>query len=295
MNYRIFISSTYTDLKEYREVVQKAIRQFGAIDISMEYFGARDERPKDECVRLINEESDLFVGIYAHRYGFVPAGDDTSISETEYQTASELELPRFIYLIEESTPWNPEYIERGGGENKLKQFKGKLTSRHICKFFANKDELAVSVVADVARYIRGQDLVQVNSHDKTAKNTSPSSIGQWNKHRNGVYETNRGYFLVHVLEPSKKEGQEFDILIYLFKHKSNDLSDIKHAEFFLGKHFGNRIIRVENKGGYLGLNVSAYGPFLCICKITFNGGDHIIINRYIDFEAAGTVPPLGFA
>ncbi len=63
---RVFVSSTYTDLREYRDAVQKAIRQLGSIDISMENFGAKDDRPKAECLRVIREESDLFVGIYAY-------------------------------------------------------------------------------------------------------------------------------------------------------------------------------------------------------------------------------------
>lgn len=78
MNKRVFISSTFIDLKDYRQSVLKVIRQLGAIDTAMEHLGARDERPKDECLRLIAEESDIFVGIYAHRYGFIPEGDSIS-------------------------------------------------------------------------------------------------------------------------------------------------------------------------------------------------------------------------
>ena len=70
MNHRVFLSSTFTDLAEYRKTVQGAIRQLGAVDVSMEHFGARDERPVDECIRLVRQESDLFVGIYAHKYGY---------------------------------------------------------------------------------------------------------------------------------------------------------------------------------------------------------------------------------
>ena len=58
MTYRIFVSSTYEDLKEYREAVTKGIRELGAIDVAMEHLGARDERPKEESLRLVREESD---------------------------------------------------------------------------------------------------------------------------------------------------------------------------------------------------------------------------------------------
>jgi Domain of unknown function (DUF4062) len=45
MTHKVFLSSTYTDLVEYRTTVRQSIRQLGAIDISMENFGARDELP----------------------------------------------------------------------------------------------------------------------------------------------------------------------------------------------------------------------------------------------------------
>ena len=63
----IFVSSTFVDLEDHRASVREIIRQIGAVDVAMEHLGARDERPKDECVRLIRTESKAFIGIYAHR------------------------------------------------------------------------------------------------------------------------------------------------------------------------------------------------------------------------------------
>jgi Domain of unknown function (DUF4062) len=58
------VSSTYTDLIAYRELVLKGIRQSGNEAVGMEDFGARDARPLTECLAVI-EKSDIFVGIYA--------------------------------------------------------------------------------------------------------------------------------------------------------------------------------------------------------------------------------------
>ena len=71
-NHRVFVSSTFVDLKEYREAVRDALRQLGTIDLAMEDFGSRDERPVKECLRVVAQESDTLVGNYAHRYGHVP-------------------------------------------------------------------------------------------------------------------------------------------------------------------------------------------------------------------------------
>jgi hypothetical protein len=158
MTVRVFVSSTFTDLIPFRESVQKAIRQLGTVDISMENFGARDERPKDECLRLIKEESDIFVGIYAHRYGFIPAGDQISITELEYEAALSVEIPTLIYLIDDSAPWIPAHIDRGHLEANLVSFKNRLRANHICEFFSGKDELAAKVVADLGRHLSRQDI-----------------------------------------------------------------------------------------------------------------------------------------
>jgi hypothetical protein len=152
VNKNVFVSSTFNDLSEYRQSAQNAIRQLGAVDISMEHFGARDERPKDECLRLIREESIIFVGIYAHRYGFIPAGDDISIIEAEYNEAKSAGLPRLIYIVDDSTPWIPTYIDRGKSAKHIRDLKSKLKANHICCFFSNKDELAAKVAADLGRY-----------------------------------------------------------------------------------------------------------------------------------------------
>src|SRR5262245_59289121 len=110
MQHRVFVSSTFLDLKDHRETVQNAIRQLGAVDVSMEHVGARDVRPFAECVRIIREESDSFVGIYAHRYGHVPERSRKSITEAEFDAAYHAKLPRFTYVVDEETPWNPKQI-----------------------------------------------------------------------------------------------------------------------------------------------------------------------------------------
>ncbi len=128
---------------------------------------------------------------------------------------------------------------------------------------------------------------------------SPSTAGlgtvevSWAAERDEIYRKNRGVFLTHVLSPSKDPGQEFDIFIYLIKHKSVDLSDIKHAEFFFGHMWGNRVFKEKQKAGRIGVSTSAYGSFLCTCRVTFNDGYETKINRYIDFEMGRLVQQAG--
>jgi hypothetical protein len=294
MSNKVFISSTFNDLIEYRESVQNGLRQLGVQDISMENFGARDERPKDECLRIIKEESDYFVGIYAYRYGFIPKGEEFSITQTEYLAAIDSGIPKLIYIIDDKHPWPPLLIEKGEGANKLDEFKKYLFSKHICKTFNNKDNLTASVVADLGRTIAiskshnqvGGNIPLRDIISVSAKMPNNNPIEYWSENRNKIYEYSRGIFLTHVIKPSKTEGQEYDVFIYLLRHKSEDFSDVRYAEFFLGSYWDNKVFEaVEENKGFIGISTSAYGTFLCTCKVTFNDNTQIEIHRYIDFEA----------
>lgn len=130
----------------------------------------------------------------------------------------------------------------------------------------------------------------ISSAFETASPTSynasvlPITRRQWSLHRDGIYRDQRGYFVAHILEPTRKHDQEFDIFIFLVKHKSEDHSDIKSAEFFFGKYWNNKVFKGSKIGNYIGIRTSAYGPFLCTCKITFSDDSTSMVYRYIDFE-----------
>lgn len=103
--------------------------------------------------------------------------------------------------------------------------------------------------------------------------------------RESIYRDTRGVFLAHSLQPSQRPGQEFDIFIYLIRHRSTDFSDVSRADFFLGKHWGNKVFQVHPTSREpIGIRASAFGTFLCICRVTFTDGDEAILHRYIDFE-----------
>jgi HEAT repeat protein len=148
-----FVSSTFTDLKDFRAGVRAVIRRLGVVDVAMEHFGSRDERPLDECQRVINEECDIFVGIYAKKYGFVPEGTKASITALEYQTALQARLPVLAYLLKDKAPWPASKIERGDRARRLSQFKADLQKRHIVSFFSGRDQLAAMVAADLGRHL----------------------------------------------------------------------------------------------------------------------------------------------
>ena len=258
------------------------------------------------CLRMIAEEADFFVGIYAHRYGFVPDGDSVSITEAEYLAASSIgeldpsRLPRLIYLVDENTRWRPAFIDRGESEQALQRFKRRLRSRHMFKEFSTPDALRASVAADLHRAILRKDLLRVDSEaaggntrvnrkglpsERDRGDASPVTVDEWNTYRQGIYRVHRDVFLAHTVAPSEVPGQRYDIAIYLVRHHSTDLSDVVRAEFFLGPHWQNQVFTVENEGNRVGILVSAHGTFLCTCRIIFRTGDPVCTSRYIDVES----------
>ncbi len=299
MHNTVFLSSTFTDLEQHRLAVQNVIRQMEMRDISMETFGARDERPASECVRLIRDRSNVFVGIYAHRYGFIPDDEEISICEMEYRAAGNAGLPRFLYLIEPDHPWPPTNIDHGNARAQLECFKEYIRKRHICPTFTEPDQLSALVAADLGRHFSMKEAEKVGP-DIPVKDIGLESLrgkpleqpGEWNDRRKGVYENNRNLFLAHVIEPSAKEGQEFDVFIYLTRHRPDlypkGFQDVRVAEFYLGRYWENKVFPAIEHDGFLGIKTSAYGTFLCLCRVTFEDGPDALLHRYIDFEAQRT-------
>jgi|GEM_PF-3695738 len=80
---RIFLSSTSIDLKDLRKEVAIRLQDvFGADLLIMETFGSDEAPPEISSVRRVRE-SDVFVGIYARRYGTVDRTTGKSITELE--------------------------------------------------------------------------------------------------------------------------------------------------------------------------------------------------------------------
>jgi phosphoserine phosphatase len=152
---RVFVSSTIRDLARHREAVTARILQLGATVVAAEYFGAREDRPKEECLRLVREGCDVFVGIYAHRYGFIPDGDELSITEQEYVEAIRSRRPSFVYRVDKDYRWPQRDIETGPGADRLVEFLARLADDRIYASFTTPDNLAAGVAADLGRFFTG--------------------------------------------------------------------------------------------------------------------------------------------
>jgi HAD superfamily phosphoserine phosphatase-like hydrolase len=161
---RVFVSSTVRDLTRHRTAVIDKIEQLGATVVAMEMFGARDARPKAECLRIIREETDVLVGIYAHRYGFIPPGDEISVTQQEYEQALVAKVPTFVYIVDRDYRWPSDQIETGTSGDKLAVFLETLKADRVVERFTTPSDLAASVAADLGRYFAGDATKSIVRH-----------------------------------------------------------------------------------------------------------------------------------
>jgi hypothetical protein len=106
---RVFLSSTFTDLKDLRQQVADRLSQIiGARLVIMETFGSDEAPPEITSVRRVRE-CDIFVAIYAHRYGTVDPITGKSITELELDEAERALsagnlLGLLIYFLDDTAP-----------------------------------------------------------------------------------------------------------------------------------------------------------------------------------------------
>lgn len=156
---KVFISSTYKDLIDYRTAAIRAVEGTNYQASKMEVFGARPDEPLDACLKEV-EESDLFIGIYALRYGFIPEGADISITEREYVHARKLGRLIYCFLLdEENQGWLTKWIEGEPGKSKLEDFKKRIQKQHVCAYFTTPDDLRAKVANALSHFLASQKAI----------------------------------------------------------------------------------------------------------------------------------------
>jgi hypothetical protein len=153
MSISVFISSTSRDLGAHRKAVAEALLHAGFHPIDMANFMARPEGATSACLKEV-AEADLFVGIYAWRYGFIPEGNEVSITEQEFLEAERLKKPCFLFMVDESYDWPAEFKEGGVQGRLLRDFKTRLDKKLVRATFTTPEDLALKVLASLQRYER---------------------------------------------------------------------------------------------------------------------------------------------
>lgn len=91
---RVFISSTLEELAAERAAVRRAVESLHLLPVLFE-AGARPHPPRS-LYRAYLEQSDVFVGLYWQRYGWIAPGMEVSGLEDEYVLSGG--KPRLVYV-----------------------------------------------------------------------------------------------------------------------------------------------------------------------------------------------------
>jgi Domain of unknown function (DUF4062)/KAP family P-loop domain len=155
---KIYLSSTYSDLKTCREAVYNALRQMRHDVIAMEDFVATDQRPMEKCLADV-VCSDLYIGIFAWRYGYIPSEmnpQHKSITELEYRKATQEGKMCLVFMLAQDAPWPPTMMDAVTGEGNRGEFitvlRDELVRKKLVKFFKTPEELASLVSTSVSNW-----------------------------------------------------------------------------------------------------------------------------------------------
>jgi hypothetical protein len=147
---RVFISSTFQDLKDHREAVYLALRRLGHESVAVEGWAATDQRPLERSLADLRA-SDVAVFLVAWRYGYIPAGEQFSVTELEYRAARGAGIPCLVFLSSDDAPWPKRYFD-DDPEN-ITRFRNHLCKEHGIAFFDTPDALALQVAASLHAWV----------------------------------------------------------------------------------------------------------------------------------------------
>lgn len=148
---RIYISSTYEDLKDMREGVYHALRTMGHDVIAMEDLIATDKRPLDKCLADVSQ-CDIYIGIYAWRYGYIPPDQEKSITELEYREAVRTKKPCLLFLLDEEAPWPTKLTDTD--RTRIEAFHNELRENYTVSFFQDVNDLKAKVITAMEKFGR---------------------------------------------------------------------------------------------------------------------------------------------
>ncbi len=145
----VMISSTARDLPAHRKEVMDACLRQGMHPVMMEHLPASGDEAIGASLKMV-DEADVYLGVFAHRYGYVPDGREISVTEMEYQRAVERKIPRLIFVMGEDHPIKAKDIEVEAVAQ-LKAFKARVQIENIVNFFDSPADLRAKAIDSLSK------------------------------------------------------------------------------------------------------------------------------------------------
>lgn len=150
MSHRVFLSSTFDDLKDHREYVIQELRKAGIDVEAMEMWGADPREPKEFSQDHI-KGCDFIVLLVAYRRGYVPEPGGLSITQLEYRAAVQLGIDALVFLLKDDVPWLAKFDQRRD-DPEIINWRDELKKRKGVSFF-NEKPTSVQVLSSLAHFL----------------------------------------------------------------------------------------------------------------------------------------------
>lgn len=176
------ISSTALDLPEHRALVHKACLEAGVFPIGMEQLPARDATGIDASLEMV-DQADVYIGVYAFRYGWVPGGREVSITEMEFDRAAARKAEGklreiLVFTAHERHAFTADDIEASEvAQERLGKFKARAADGRVRKEFKSAEELHRLVLQALNDFkSRQQRTPAAETHARPAQTAIPNNL-----------------------------------------------------------------------------------------------------------------------
>lgn len=175
--YQFFVSSTYKDLIEERQIAINCIMRLGHIPAGMELFTATGEE-QFASIKPIIDESDYYVLILGGKYGTVIKSEKISYTEKEFDYAISTGK-RIIALVYK----DPDNLPSNKRETKpllikyFNNFREKVINNRMVSMWSNLVDLSQLISSSIVRvvddfpsntyWIHTNDNIIINKKDDT--------------------------------------------------------------------------------------------------------------------------------
>lgn len=151
--YQVFISSTYSDLKEERSKVMQTIMSLDCIPSGMELFAAIDAEQL-EFIKKIIDDCDYYILIIGGKYGSMTE-DGISYTEQEYNYAVSRGIPVLAFLHDNVNQLTGDKIDFDTSKReKLESFRDRVKTGRLVQFWNNADQLNWKVSVSLTQTIK---------------------------------------------------------------------------------------------------------------------------------------------
>ncbi|MBV8276226.1 MAG: DUF4062 domain-containing protein [Verrucomicrobia bacterium] len=167
-----FISSTSIDLADYRQAAIEVCNELQLTPIAMEFFGAAGVGATAGSKSKL-ESADVYLGIFAHRYGYIEEGYEKSVTEIEFDYADERGLERLCFIVDPHHPWPPDAWDYKNKE-KLDRLKARIEKLIRAKF-TTADDFKVKLYRTLVQW-RDRTHPPVVMPDTESRGTRPPPV-----------------------------------------------------------------------------------------------------------------------